>query len=763
METLEWNTGLVFGAGCASNTWTAAATAAEVTLTGNDKTVVVTKVQYRISVDTTQVGKVYEVKWTEQGTSAEGFFHRIERFAGNGGTKYTQTYTINPPASQGSITVRIDDPNASPAGDIEVSKSQLRADGGDHAIASVTLAGGQEMEWSLEGIDGHGDLGCQLGSPSVSGGKSYIMLTAGREAGFVALRAADKNNPACAEASAIIQIGTCEQCKNNGNCGPGSGEVKNGSVDIAILLGSTGNGDSAGSLLIKEDVPSPLLSTPYTLIYNVSVPDIDVVKSDGAIRQVNTPQALADVITNTDFSYEIRIYDAENVGSKVSGLYQPTGSPFTVWTFENPAQSLTNCNEFTAKKSVGSSTSVYTYTWSDTDRAWTLDEAGLRAVSKTGTVDEVAGNRTEVTEVKSGTNNVASRVTRMTHRFFWGETVTEERQEVSASGAPLVTKYDYYVSGAETGKFSKLKSVSNPDGSWIKYDYDTAGRQTTVIRSWKDMDIDLANVTNARVTEYSYDSVDTNDVPDARDGRARQIVEKIEGIVVAKSFSAYYTQSNGCRVEISERCSSQSADYGNTTNPRTTRIFYPITNALESADRPKSVQYPDGTLDSFTYEKGAYTASTNPASSLFTPGAGTDTCETVVHGVATNSAGIAFKTTKETVIRDAGGRVVLRETYVYDGSGYERIDWTVLEYDASFGRLVRTVHANGTEESATWDDCCGQASRTDAHGTVTLFEYDQLGRLLAETKDGTVDQPDIVTSYAFDAAGRQLSVTRRGR
>ena len=128
---------------------------------------------------------------------------------------------------------------------------------------------------------------------------------------------------------------------------------------------------------------------------------------------------------------------------------------------------------------------------------------------------------------------------------------------------------------------------------------------------------------------------------------------------------------------------------------------------------------------------------------------------TLTHGIPGSTAGVANKTTRETTIEDTWGRTLLQETYVYTGSGYERIAWTENLLDAD-GHAVETHRSDGTYTESAWG-CCNKDWEKDAHGTETTFSYDELDRLLTLTK---LADTDIMTSYTYDAAGRRLRETR---
>jgi YD repeat-containing protein len=123
----------------------------------------------------------------------------------------------------------------------------------------------------------------------------------------------------------------------------------------------------------------------------------------------------------------------------------------------------------------------------------------------------------------------------------------------------------------------------------------------------------------------------------------------------------------------------------------------------------------------------------------------------------TQGPATANQTTRAVTLYDANGFQVLSATEVYIGSGYARIDWTTYENDA-FGRALATYRSDGTISEALWG-CCGRTYTKDGQGQETDYVYDDLKRLLQRIERGTGSQPDITTTYAYDAAGRRLSET----
>jgi RHS repeat-associated protein len=105
--------------------------------------------------------------------------------------------------------------------------------------------------------------------------------------------------------------------------------------------------------------------------------------------------------------------------------------------------------------------------------------------------------------------------------------------------------------------------------------------------------------------------------------------------------------------------------------------------------------------------------------------------------------------------------VVLRETQVYTGTDYVRVDWEVIRYNLLHNPL-ETIRGNGSRESATWSHCCGKQTERQADSTEWFYDYDGLKRVLSKTKlsiDGSIG---FTERYTYDGNGNRLSETHSG-
>jgi RHS repeat-associated protein len=484
---------------------------------------------------------------------------------------------------------------------------------------------------------------------------------------------------------------------------------------------------------------------------------------NGVIRQVMAASWLVDIVVSNGYRYDVKSYlraDLEN-GKNPQGFYVPktNADPFKIWIVENPEPG--NNNNLRVTEVIGSSSNVSDFAYTPAAGEWMLTKGGgLRVETDTSTESSADQSITMVNAVRDGAGNVLSCRRVYFAMFPWGPSRTGEVED--PDGLALTTEYAYYQNPSETGRYSKLQSETLPDGSWKTYDYNAQARMILEIAPWKDSPFGSA-ANEAHATYYDYAPVDSRDTGVFNDQRPRTVTEKILGITVTKTYHAYAATAAGEYIEVEEKCIDPNAAYGASSNLRTLETYYSASAGAQLVGRLKSVQRPDGQLDTYLYEYGNYIADVDPAACRFQPDPlGGAFRTTVIHGTTNSSDGIVNKTTKETTVVDSANNEALTETYVYTGStNYERIKWEVKEFNV-FGHPTKTYRSNGETEDASWG-CCGKDNETDAYGAERTFSHDALGRLSAETKLGT-NSPldDLITSYTYDAADRQLTQTISG-
>lgn len=554
-----------------------------------------------------------------------------------------------------------------------------------------------------------------------------------------------------------------------GSSGAGA---RNGSIVWEMALGKLSDGRTSAPLSVREKYLTPLVYTPAALIYSPPgfTDEVDVVYLNPAnkslgFRQIKTPEGLADIIVVSPTEYDVRLYSAPNVGVKTGGLYPVTGIPLVTWKFKNPNPPAEN--RLQISKTQNGITETSEYTWDGATSTLTLTKNGGTWIdSKTTTIDGVTGDRTETQVIKDNLGVVSSKTSKTYHTFPWGDDLI--REVVDPDGAALTTLYTYYENSAEIGKYTSLKSVTNPDGSWEKYDYGWLGYRTVVMRPWKDSTLAAATEANSRTTTYQYSHLWRYHLGNTNLHEYVSLTEeRIAGQLVQKSTVQQKIMNDPYNVDASaipygvteiETVYSSNATLGARTITTRYDAFEPAELAW-LANRVSTVIHPDGRQDTYSYEKGTFVVNADPALSQFTPNAtGLAERQIVVHGTTAAPDGVANKTTRDVSITDERGRGVYQESYVYTGSGFERIGWAAMTYNDR-GQLTQMKRHNGTVSTAVYTGD-QKTSETDESGVEIVYTYDVYNRLKTRTKKGIAAaggfpaQVDLVTTYNYDTMGR---------
>lgn len=650
-----------------------------------------------------------------------------------------------------------------PSVDVGCGVDQIYIEDGEHRLPllpgesvtakAITNPVGLSVSWSIEERD--------------RGVRAFIDVSSGvitaednTESGWIKIRASDSEVASCYKEERVY-IG-CSKCSQSGvDCQvrEGSGFCTLSSVDFRLSLGRARGGQSAGDLFLRADKPSEKLSTPQALEFSTLVRNIEALyDSGGSLRQVLAPRSLVDIVVENDFRYDINFYRPDDITGRKNGFYETNLSavPFVVWRIENPDASSNLYNRLKITEFKDNTTKASEYIWDEDQSTWSLSKGnGLLIETREEEWDATSNSRVVTHMVKDGSNKVASRIQTTYHEFPWGEETIKVVEDPDGSALTTITTYE---DTGMIGSYGRIQSQVNPDGSWVRYQYDDQGRKIKEVRPWLDAPIDAPEA-SVRSIYYDYIPVDGNDAEAPRDVRLpRTVTEKIQGTTVSKTYYSYLTNEFGERVEIVERCVNSEAFYGDQSNQRTVSTYYPSGTDRPDSGQIKSILYPDGRIDTYTYKYGTY----NSTKGSFSLGSGTDVRETIKHGTADHPEGIAYKTTMETSIRDEFGHELMREMYVYTGSGFDRIQWTIQYFD-EFGRVVNVIHSDGTQTESTWS-CCAKESERDARGIRKSYIYDELQRVKTEIKEGINSgtwpaQSDIYTTYSYDAAGRRLTET----
>jgi RHS repeat-associated protein len=515
----------------------------------------------------------------------------------------------------------------------------------------------------------------------------------------------------------------------------GSPDFKLESIHVELGLGLGARQESAGFLRLEAGAMGAAVYTPAALA--VATPDgnsVSVIRTSGAARQIKAPQALADIVTLDASSYEVRFYSPGQVGAQDPGthIYAVSGTPYVVYRFENPDAASTARLKITETR--GSNVRVNLYAYDAGSNAWSLSRGS--DLRKESLVTSISGlDTTKTTTIRDQNDTVVSKTTRIYHTFAWGQELTG--QILDPDGAALTTSYTFYSDSGDGANYARLRLRTNPDGSWERHTYDSLYRALKTVRPFLDaVPTDAENL--CRVTENTYSTLTDAD----GDGTAEKLTTTVEttlGTETGRSYTVDWSkpvilggESFTRRSDI--RCVASGAAWDAAANLITETLTYP---AGSFKDRTRRILNPDGTATLTTYGLDAN---------------GQETV-TIKTGAPNTAKDDIIDGTRTITFTSAQGQTVGES--VSDIASYLALSaWTATQFDG-VGRPTRLDYTDGTYETRDYA-CCGLASTRDRSGMVTSYQYDALGRQTHVTRDG------LTTRTAYDADSRVKSVTRIG-
>jgi hypothetical protein len=301
-----------------------------------------------------------------------------------------------------------------------------------------------------------------------------------------------------------MQLSGCRWCKF-------------GHIDAFFSLGRTDQGGPMGKISLRTSVADSVNATTELLKFYTYNNDAEVLYNDYFLRQIIAPETFVDIVTINTYKYEMRFYRPDELGNLSNGFYTPvTGAvPFVKWTIENPDASPTIYNRLRITEDRGGNIKSADYAWDVSQSTWSLSKGnGLQVKTKK---EEIINGNSVITEtIKDSLDHIASKTKTTWHTYPWGKEIIEE--VIDPDNAALTTTMTYYdVTGEK--RLCSIKSQNNPDGSWVRYEYDSTGRKLTEISSWLDALSEL-HCGSARVISILYspqDISDSNMPEDVRD------------------------------------------------------------------------------------------------------------------------------------------------------------------------------------------------------------------------------------------------------
>ena len=625
---------------------------------------------------------------------------------------------------------------------VDGARSVLPGESATYAVAPEPPEG-VEIAWGLEDtVSARDDEPVRV---DFADGVLQVEGDSGR--GWVTIRAEAPNG-----SSALLTVAVgcgCSSCDGE----PGSGTPELGSVRLALGLGRTAGGHSAGELWLEADELTATGLSASALRLSTASGEVRVRRLEGAIDRVEAPQCVATVSPDMPGGFGVRFERPASAG----------GGAIAEWHFAT-APDGSGGVALDISKAVGGQTNHWTYSRNEATGAWALTECGLREETRVSAQNGALRTETRTVAAPGG-GAVASAEQLTWQTFAFGEALVEKVAD--PDGAALRTTYTYQTDPDAPG-YGLRTAEFRPDGGWTRWQYDAAGRVTNEISPW------LSSETDVREVRTSYAAVAPDDANLPEDTcKPRRVEEVVAGVPVSLAYYAYPANALGGRTVVEERAAAPDAPYGAPGNLRTVRDYYPRAAGAASSRELWRELLPDGRLTTWTYEWGTYAPA--PAPGVFVPGSGAWRRVRAIHGTADAPDGLAWLTTRETEIRDPFDRVAAAWTEVFDGTNYLPAAWTVCERD-EWGRETLRASSGGDTVQQVWD-CCGLVSRTDADGLETVYVRDALRRVVARVENGvthatvydaadraiaettSADGLSLATSSAYDFAGRLLSTT----
>lgn len=496
--------------------------------------------------------------------------------------------------------------------------------------------------------------------------------------------------------------------------------ARNDSLHFQLVVGTAKFGLRQIALSLNSSTMTADLLSPNSLrVSNGSDGEI-IRNSSGVLRQVATPDNLADITVVNAYKYQIKVYTMANAGTKDSnGLYQPTGTPVRTITVENPASTSTPTTIKVTEAEAGMGTPrIYEFTYSSSTNEWGLvTGGGLKKDYKRITWNGPHTVRTERRTIKNSTNQEVSVESDIYTNFAWGDELTSRIND--PIGAALTTTYTYYTSTATDGvNYGRLKQKVEHTGYWEKYSYDSRGALNKVVSQYLDSASTSGDSDNRVRTIINSD---TN--PQVAE------IETVKGTVVSTRYTARFGQGEEWDIQATRPGAGWTAadNLITKTHTHTTGDF---------AGEVSRIEHADGTLTTYAYSvSGGVKTVTQDQGAPDPSGQQVESGRRIVRTL------------------DQSGNW-LTETTTDIASGLTLEEKEVASRDAD-GRVTQVDYADGTQEEFNYG-CCGLESQTDRDGMVTSYAYDALKRVTETTRAG------ITTRNEYDAMDRVTKVTRVG-
>jgi RHS repeat-associated protein len=501
----------------------------------------------------------------------------------------------------------------------------------------------------------------------------------------------------------------------------------------------------------------------------------------------------------SEFGYDLAVYDEAsiNAANQVNGLFVPQGAPAEVYAVRiykgDVVHPVSGQNAIGARLRIlrthGGSNRFWE--WIQVGETWRYSEglgAAFTDVLKQEILEVVAdgqGGRTETRTLKNAPSDWTSlgQIAGKVRSVFTalngpqGPVVLTARI-IDPDGAALTTSYVYDTLTSST-THGRLVGVLHSSGHWNEFAYDAQQRLSAVRESYLGSG-PSSGVSSEIQYEHYFLNVDGNSATDAIIAKT----EVVAGSVVGRTLDVYWGRSvipnvpntqHHTRIELADASIDQPAEYASAaltavqsmaTSPhRVThrqRVDGPESNASTNVD----LSYSSSGSLSATYREAVGSSSTSSWKTTTIAGRLAFPVNPLSVGVTGSAVSSLFEPgyVKSVTQRDARGNVVLSQSF-QDAGGAEHLlaSRSARQFEAS-GLKRRVTKYESTAGPAQHEDieynCCHVSARIDADGVRTEYDYDGLGRVIAQRRE--IDDGQFVsTHYTYDARNRVRSVTQR--
>jgi hypothetical protein len=281
------------------------------------------------------------------------------------------------------------------------------------------------------------------------------------------------------------------------------------------------------------------------------------------------------------------------------------------------------------------------------------------AITRTPNADGTESTREITRDRDSAGNLVITSDIDSTYAFYkHGDPVKLSETRHTGTGSESTTTWTYYHDAANQASFNKPATTRRSDGGWENITYQgstvTGILVTRTVSGWLDQ---AAPAIGTAPDENASRVVNEIEAKNETGTFSRE--EKVQGVLVSKTWGERYKDSSGFLIEKSR------VETG-TTTLLTIRTGHPDNESTSEADRGrlKSIQYPDGTVELHRH-------ALQGSNRVETVDRGAGTLSSVTDGTRTASTYTDGDILVKEVVSDIASGIVLstREAIEFDANG----------------------------------------------------------------------------------------------